>query len=351
MSISRQCYSKSLLVSDDASFPASKDLFLKHKKSHSTPEPLPLSEQSSSKSLRLLFTGQSTSSTLLTTQSSFDTPPENPSYSHPSSLHDRDGVYWKENLSLFHEDKNILLSEKEWLTDSIIHAGQQLLEKKYEGSIHGLQSPILGKSMRMFRSVPPRTKFMQVLHVSDSHWMLVSNIDLQRDCGSDSTVKIYDSYASRRISAKTKINICSIMRPRSRAITFDVINIMRQPNGHDCGLFALANATSLANGIEPSVCKWEVPKMRSHLMACFEAGEMTQFPFKPRKVPFGGNVLNSVKERVYCICRMPNDKATPMIFCGTCKEWFHGDCIGVDISVIGETEKWMCDECKKVIYD
>ena len=86
-------------------------------------------------------------------------------------------------------------------------------------------------------------------------------------------------------------------------------------------------------------------------MACFEAGEMTQFPFKPRKVPFGGNVLNSVKERVYCICRMPNDKATPMIFCGTCKEWFHGDCIGIDISVIGETEKWMCDECKKVIYD
>ena len=49
---------------------------------------------------------------------------------------------------------------------------------------------------------------------------------------------------------------------------------------------------------------------------------------------------------------MPNDKETPKIFCGTCKEWFHGGCIGMDdISITGETEKWICDECKKVIYN
>ena len=113
-----------------------------------------------------------------------------------------DDQYWIKNLGLYVCDKNILLS-KEWLNDNIITAAQKLLQDQSEGCILGLQSPQLAKSLN-FTEVPPRSKFLQVLHVSDSHWILTSNIDIQQDCCLDDTVFIYDSLRHSRISTCIK---------------------------------------------------------------------------------------------------------------------------------------------------
>ena len=123
-----------------------------------------------------------------------------------------DDQYWIKNLGLYVCDKNILLS-KEWLNDNIITAAQKLLQDQSEGCILGLQSPQLAKSLN-FTEVPPRSKFLQVLHVSDSHWILTSNIDIQQDCCLDDTVFI--SLRHSRISTCIKRQVCSILRPKNK---------------------------------------------------------------------------------------------------------------------------------------
>jgi len=51
--------------------------------------------------------------------------------------------------------------------------------------------------------------------------------------------------------------------------------VQTQKGGADCGLFAIANMTALAHGIDPLLVHYDQSKMRVHLIACFEKGQMT----------------------------------------------------------------------------
>jgi len=61
------------------------------------------------------------------------------------------------------------------------------------------------------------------------------------------------------------------------------------------------------------------------------------------------------EEPVYCLCRRPAGSGF-MIFCEECKEWFHGDCIGITRVKGGQISKYYCKECRsedpslKVVY-
>ena len=52
----------------------------------------------------------------------------------------------------------------------------------------------------------------------------------------------------------------------------------QQTNGRDCGIFAIAFATSLLLGSTPQDMTFDIAKMRPHLVACIRAGAMTQLP-------------------------------------------------------------------------
>lgn len=43
-------------------------------------------------------------------------------------------------------------------------------------------------------------------------------------------------------------------------------------NGWDCGLFAIAFATELVHGSDPSLCHFDTGTMRQHLLCCLEKG-------------------------------------------------------------------------------
>ena len=87
--------------------------------------------------------------------------------------------------------------------------------------------------------------FIQILNVQKSHWITVSNIGCEVG-----TVRVYDrAYAF--INLDTKLQICSFVRPACRTLTLLMPNVQRQPNGYDCGLFAIATATELALGRDP----------------------------------------------------------------------------------------------------
>jgi Ulp1 family protease len=51
-----------------------------------------------------------------------------------------------------------------------------------------------------------------------------------------------------------------------------------QPNGIDCGVFAIAFATDLCAGTDPAVHEYDVWAMRTHIVSAFSNGEMVSFP-------------------------------------------------------------------------
>ena len=54
--------------------------------------------------------------------------------------------------------------------------------------------------------------------------------------------------------------------------------MQQQINCVDCGLFAIAFATSLAHNENPVKRVYNTAKLRQHLVLCLEAGKMSVFP-------------------------------------------------------------------------
>ena len=254
--------------------------------------------------------------------------------------------YWIKELCLFMADKAILESATSWLTDSIIYAASILLSKLNE-DIGGWQSPQLGRNLG-FKHIVPGQKFIQVLHDRD-HWVTASNILIQsggETCVTDS-VQLFDSYQSSTVSMNLMKQVCGLIRPKGDQLNLDIVNLMPQPNGCDCGIFVIACGTELVYGHDPAPCYWNVSLMRQHLKCCFESGKMIRFPTtKQRRIPLGGRVKHMVSEKIYCICRMPNEKMHPMIQCESCYKWFHFDCVNYDSSL-----DWKCSTCKQFLED
>ena len=110
------------------------------------------------------------------------------------------------------------------------------------------------------------------------------------------------------------------------------MNVQWQRNDYDCGVFAIAYATELAHGGDPALYNWDCTSMWSHLVNCLEQRKLDSFP-------------KSEKRKIYCVCRMPNNKKRGMIQCGSCKKWYHFDCIsGGEINV--ECRWLLCQKCE-----
>ena len=82
------------------------------------------------------------------------------------------------------------------------------------------------------------------------------------------------------------------------------MDVQRQSGGGDCGLFAIAFATSICFGTHPETKFYCQAKMRQHLMKCIEEGVMTEFPVQ-RTRRCTAKIKNKQVIKVYCVCRMP----------------------------------------------
>ena len=94
---------------------------------------------------------------------------------------------WLEKLDLLIMDKDILQSDK-WLNDNIVHAAQLLLSQQSKGKITGWQHTQCAKTR--FKALPRRSTFIQILHVSNCHWILVSNVNPKDGSGFFNSVGI-----------------------------------------------------------------------------------------------------------------------------------------------------------------
>ena len=123
--------------------------------------------------------------------------------------------------------------------------------------------------------------------------------------------------------------------------------VQRQVGSNDCGLFALAFATDLCNGLDPVNQRYEQGSMRQHYVSCLENGAMVPFPKTTRKVPLH---ISSKKSSVaiYCVCRMPYDKEEYVQCSYRCRAWYHTSCVKIPEWAINSGRKWKCGKCRKL---
>ena len=255
--------------------------------------------------------------------------------------------YWISQLGLFKHDEAILHDKScQWLNDNIIYAALTLLHQ-HASDTYGFQSPQCGKHLD-FTPVPTNKKYIQILHVDESHWILISNIDVRQDTMIQNHVCIYDSLKSGCVSLKTKKQIASFTKPIYRELKLDIMNIMSQPDSSSCGLFAFACAADLVHKIDPTLSQYDAQQMRPHLRTCFEKGLITPFPItKKRRVPLGSRIWKSEQLVLVCECRMPRERKSPVILCMSCKNLFHIACVKVQDSC--KDSSWICNQCKELL--
>lgn len=110
------------------------------------------------------------------------------------------------------------------------------------------------------------------IHHTNNHWV-VSHLENKQ-------VFIYDSLNPATLSEELSKQL-SLMYGRGKengATSVKLANVQTQSNGIDCGLYAIANATTIAFGEDPEDKLYKDKVMWQHLIQCFEAQILTPFP-------------------------------------------------------------------------
>ena len=235
-------------------------------------------------------------------------------------------------------DRNILKT-KEWLNETIIDASMSLLKFQFP-DMHGLQSCCRAGDLSFERH---SGLFIQIInrtpHGNGSHWITVSNV---KALDITNQVTVYDS-AFQDLPEDEGMVIASLVDIEGNILHVQLANVQMQRNTHDCGLFAIANATTLAFGKNPVNQTYDSTKMRSHLIKCLENKEITPFPttkFSGKRSP----VKRTVDVEIFCVCRMP-DTRTLYIFCDECGREYHPACVQIEHEIT-DSMVFICPICK-----
>ena len=163
------------------------------------------------------------------------------------------------------------------------------------------------------------------------HWITVSTIGAPAD-----TVRIYDSNLEKPTNT-TLDCIAKYHKCENNNLTYEVMQVQKQPNGFDCGPFAIAFATSLLSGADPSSMTYQNP--RNHLRECFRLGYITDFPSKLGRRTEAPKY--TIKEEIFCICR--GIDIDVMVQCDNCFKWYHVNSVWKKGDL---PAYWLCIECK-----
>lgn len=236
-------------------------------------------------------------------------------------------------LTILEATKNNILDKTGWLYDTEINAGQILLKKQFP-LVDGLCDPAIKGHL-----VDPATsEFVQIINVG-RHWLCLSTIGVS--C--PGTVRVFDSLFSKP-NAITSEHGCPMLLHTGDAVTFINEKVQKQIGFADCGLFALAFATDLCQGFDPTTQSYDQSLMRQHYVNCLESATMSPFPKTTRRVPYH-MVQKKTSVPIFCQCRFPNDKRE-YVECFKCSSWYHTECVQVPEWAINSKTKWQCQKCK-----
>ena len=165
-------------------------------------------------------------------------------------------------------------------------------------------------------------------------------------------VSIYDSKLRKtKVHPHVTKQIASFCHTKGPHLKIRIMHSQGQSGGSDCGLFAIATATSLCYGIPPSTVLWDQNRMRKHLVECLESGKMV--PFSAWDLPQQQEVIQKIEDepvletlkiKVYCSCWTPQGR-DKMAQCTSCKEWYHQQCENIPF-VRNKRLLFICHCCK-----
>ena len=119
---------------------------------------------------------------------------------------------------------------------------------------------------------PVSQEHVQLLHDGANHWFL--------SFCSNGRVQVCDSLCSSLTRSSTK-SIRSLYKHYVADIGELIITflpVQKQPDGHNCGPFAIAYAAEILHGRSPSEAVFDINKMREHLITCLEMRRLNPFP-------------------------------------------------------------------------
>ena len=156
---------------------------------------------------------------------------------------------------------------------------------------------------------PQAGEFVQIVNVQSNHWICLSTVGCK-----PSTINAYDSLHGC-IDAHTRKLITDVLQSKHRCIEVCYADVQWQSGLSDCGLFAIAFATSICSGKDPTTITFRQEDMRSHLLSCIQTNRLTGFPF--RNTRRRSKPIRKEKVHIYCACRLIDD-GTPMVECSSC---------------------------------
>ena len=96
---------------------------------------------------------------------------------------------------------------------------------------------------------------------------------------------VYDSmYRSAGMHVKSQV--ASLLHSDAPKIHLHLMDSQIQAGGSDCGLFAIANATTVVVKKDPGKFFYDQKKMRRHLFECLEKRKITLFPVKRERLKY-----------------------------------------------------------------
>ena len=131
---------------------------------------------------------------------------------------------------------------------------------------------VKGLHLTLYQRKKHNSKFvkdnLEIIHSRDSHWIVATSMMCRNS-------EVYDS-----VFNSLDDDTVGIIKNSFCCDNIKMVERQKQCGSKDCGLFSIANATAIANGIDPTKLKYIQGDMRMHLLQCFQQGLMTIFLFK-----------------------------------------------------------------------
>ena len=145
---------------------------------------------------------------------------------------------------------------------------------------------------------------------------------------------IYDSLLDSEPHSHTFYAVAQICPEKNDELKLLLMKTQHQKDGVSCGLFAIANATALAFGLNPSELVYDQSDLRSHFILCCLNKKIQPFPFIQSRKCRNWRPSSYLKCPLYCKCKMPfseNDVGFPdrfrtIVECKGCQNWYHLNC-------------------------
>lgn len=165
--------------------------------------------------------------------------------------------------------ERVIMNQK--LSDIEINFSQRLLKSQFP-EINGLESTLLQDKNHV--SKQPNHSKLQIIHCKErDHWITATTIGCEVG-----VIKVYDSLYTT-LDKPTSTVLANFFHSQDQLFKKRVIRPQKQNGGSDCGVFAIAFATSIAINHKVDM-KFDQARMRAHLVRCIEKRELSLFPSK-----------------------------------------------------------------------